>query len=150
MDGIRITLITISIIIIVLGLGLYFLRNYAKSQRQAIRERFPNARYTVVGASFFGQESKTAAQLRGNGSFVILAEELYFQLWLPKQEFRIPLDSITAIETVSSHLGKTRFRPLLKVIFDNGTASDSIAWDLPNMEEAKVQLEKAVKEANRL
>lgn len=46
-------------------------------------------------------------------------------MWIPKKKLIIPLNSIIKIITPKSHLGKTKFRSLLKVIFKN--ESDSVA-----------------------
>lgn len=62
--------------------------------------------------------------------------ELFFRLYIPKKEFRIPIASISGIQVVQSHLGKKISRPLLKVLFTNKTGSaDSIAWYVPNFEQ---------------
>ncbi|WP_371805864.1 hypothetical protein [Candidatus Lokiarchaeum ossiferum] len=79
--------------------------------------------------NFFGLESKGRKQIRGNGVLVLTTQELCFQMYLPTREWRIPLSSITSIETPKSHLGKTKFRPLLMVKFINNEGlPDSIAW----------------------
>jgi len=87
-------------------------------------------------ANFFGQESKGRGQIRGNGLIVLTKDELCFEMYTPKREFTIPLRSISKIETVKSHLSKTKFRPLLKVIYTNELGeTDSLAWlvrDLDN------------------
>jgi hypothetical protein len=59
---------------------------------------------------------------------------LIFELWLPNREFRIPLRNIVTIETPTSFLGKSRFAPLLKVVYtsDQGKA-DSMAWQVRDL-----------------
>ena len=84
---------------------------------------------TTSSSNFFGQESKGMKQIRGNGVLVLTKQELCFQMYLPKREIRIPLASITIIETPKSHLGKTKFHPLLKISYTNEEGiHDSMAW----------------------
>ena len=86
-------------------------------------------------SNFFGQKSKGIKQIRGNGVLILTEEEIYFKLYLPKKEFRIPITSISDIQIAHSHLGKKISHPLLKVLFINDSGSaDSIAWYVPNLE----------------
>jgi len=96
----------------------------------------------IQDANFFGQESLGYFQLRGNGILVVTEEELYFEMWYPEKKFRIPLSSLLSIETTGSHLGKTRGRPLLKVIFRNGKGrKDSMAWLIADVNDCRKLLE---------
>jgi hypothetical protein len=91
-------------------------------------------------ANCFGLKSKGMTQIRGNGCLAATKDELLFIMWLPRKEIRIPRPWITGIERAKSHLGKTVFRPLLRVRFtDELGRSDSVAWavrDLPAWEAA--------------
>ena len=83
----------------------------------------------LVGANFFGQESLKLRQVRGNGVLVLTSEELYFEMWIPKRVFRIPIYSIIDLEETKWHLRKTKNRLLLKIIFTNSMGeTDSVAW----------------------
>ncbi|MBK5113076.1 MAG: hypothetical protein KGD59_07930 [Candidatus Heimdallarchaeota archaeon] len=103
---------------------------FAKRSR-SILEKFEEKniiRYSN-GANFFGQESLKLKQVRGNGVLVLTPKELYFEMWLPKRVYQIPIDSIIDIEVTKWHLRKTKSRDLLKVIFTNPTGeTDSSAW----------------------
>ena len=89
----------------------------------------------LVGANFFGQESLKLRQVRGNGVFVLTSKELYFEMWMPKRVYRIPIYSIIDIEETKWHLKKTKSRPLLKVIFTNPTGeTDSAAWIVKDLD----------------
>ena len=68
-------------------------------------------------SNFFGQESLGLGKIRGNGVLLLTREELYFGMWKPKKEILIPVKSITAITNPQSHMHRSIFRPLLKVIF---------------------------------
>jgi hypothetical protein len=129
------------VIILVLGLAIFFvvvfglvlivLRNVARQKEASARERYPNARQIDRAASFFGQESRGVTQMRGNGTLILTDSDLIFEMWLPSKEFRIPLRSIQAIENPTSFLGKSRFTPLLKVVYTNDQgAADSMAWQV--------------------
>lgn len=93
-----------------------------------------------TSANCFGVESRGMAQVRGNGCLCLGSEQLVFVLWLPRRMLEIPRSKLIGVEQVKSHLGKTKFVPLLKVIFTNDAGDeDSVAWtvrDLPRwMEE---------------
>jgi hypothetical protein len=106
----------------------------AKQKEAHARERYPNARQIDRAASFFGQESRGATQMRGNGTLILTDSDLIFEIWAPNRQFCIPLQSIQAIENPTSFLGKSRFTPLLKVVYvnDEGT-TDSMAWQVRDL-----------------
>ena len=79
--------------------------------------------------NFFGLESLGSWKIRGNGVLMLTEEELFFGMWKPKKEFSIPLNSIIEVTNPKSHMHKSVFRPLLKVIFKNESGDlDSVAW----------------------
>lgn len=68
-------------------------------------------------------------QIRGNGIFILTEKELYFELYLLKIIITIPINQISKIETPRSHLGKSKLKKLLKIIYTNqNQEKDSIAW----------------------
>jgi len=87
-----------------------------------------------VRANNFGLESKGPIQARGNGALVLTARELHFFQLIPAREVRIPLDSITEVKTVRSHLGKTVGRSLLYVSFAADGRQDAMAWSVADVE----------------
>jgi hypothetical protein len=133
-----------SVIALMLGLGVVFavvfggvfvvLRNTARQKEASARERYPQARQIDRAASFFGQESRGATQMRGNGTLILTDSDLIFEMWVPNKQFRIPLRSIQSLENPASFLGKSRFTPLLKVVYtnDQGT-TDAMAWQVPDL-----------------
>jgi hypothetical protein len=95
-----------------------------------------NIRKMAASANGFGVQSDGYGQIRGNGVLALTDEELYFLMWIPRREIRIPLDDITDIATPKSHLGKTKMQPLLKVSFVNRDGDDdSVAWLVPELED---------------
>ena len=85
--------------------------------------------YLYACANFFGQESLKLKQVRGNGVLILTPSELFFEMWLPKRIFQIPITDIIEIEKTKWHLKKTKSRDLLKIIFTNPTGEiDSAAW----------------------
>jgi len=70
---------------------------------------------------------------------LILADsELFFHQWWVNKKFRIPYRAITVIEHPTSFLGKTRYTPLLKVVYTNDQGlTDSMAWWVDNPYELK-------------
>lgn len=116
-------------------------RRMASEREASVRQRFPAARMIEGSALFYGQESSGAMQLRGNSVLVLTDNELYSEMWLPHREFRIAHNTIQSAETVNSFLGKTNFRPILKVTFqtpEGGT--DSMAWLVKDVEAWKQAL----------
>lgn len=94
-------------------------------------------------ANFFGQESLGSWKIRGNGVLLLTKNELFFEMWKPRKQIAIPIDSISQIENPRSFLGKSVFKPLLKVIFENKDAKiDSIAWYVKNLNEWNEKLYK--------
>jgi hypothetical protein len=130
-----------SVIILLLGLAVVFVGvivvlSYVARQKEArARERYPNARQIDRAASFFGQESRGVRQLRGNGTLILTDSDLIFEMWVPNKQLRIPLRSIQTIENPKSFLGKSRFTPLLKVVYVNeeGT-TDAMAWQVRDLD----------------
>ena len=76
-----------------------------------------------------GLESRGVLQGRGNGALVLTANELGWFRFVPERsDLRIPRESITKVDTVMTHLGKTYGRDLLRVTFMNDGKPDSMAW----------------------
>ena len=85
-------------------------------------------------ASFFGKKSKKFKQVRGNGVLILTRRELFFRRLMPESEISIPLQNVQGVETPLSFLGKSIFRPLLKVDYRTETGeADSIAWYVKNL-----------------
>lgn len=118
---------------VVLGGALAVLRKVARQKEAGARDRYPNARQIDRTASFFGQESRGVAQMRGNGTLILTDTDLIFEMWLPSREFRIPLSSIQTLENPLSFLGKSRFAPLLKVVYTNEGTTDAMAWQVRDL-----------------
>jgi hypothetical protein len=82
----------------------------------------------------FGLESRGVMQGRGNGALVLTADELCWLRFVPERtDLRLPLASITKVDTVTSHLGKSYGRSLLRVSFTNDGKPDSMAWYVPDL-----------------
>lgn len=105
-------------------------------------DQYPNALAVNRGANYFGIQSGGVWQLRGNGTFVLNRDEIYFIRWLIKKEIRIPIRQIVSIEMPMSFLGKTYFTPLLKVVFTDATGKqDAVAWAMTDVAGMKRQIE---------
>jgi hypothetical protein len=112
--------------------GILISLGYMARQKEAqARQRYPTARKIDRAASFFGQQSRGVMQLRGNGILILTDTELIFELWVPKRMVHIPVETIRSVENPRSFLGKSRFTPLLKVVFvDEHGVEDAIAWQV--------------------
>lgn len=138
------TLAGIGGVLLLLGLAVFFalvfggvfvaLGYIARQKEASARERYPTARQIDRAASFFGQESRGVAQVRGNGTLILTDAELIFELWVPHREFRIPLRQIQSLENPTAFLGKSRFTPLLKVVYTNAQGRpDAMAWQVSDL-----------------
>lgn len=132
------------VVMLLLGLAVFFsivfggvfvvLRNMARQKEASARARYPDARQIDRTASFFGQQSRGVTQMRGNGTLILTDSDLIFEMWILNREFRIPLQSIQSLENPSSFLGKSRFTPLLKVVYTNEQgATDAMAWHVADL-----------------
>ena len=131
---IRIALIVFPIVFL-LFLIMRFLKNLQAKRLMEVTEKLKGKNILCItsNSNFFGLESVGMLQVRGNGVLVLTDEELLFSMWTPKKEISIPLKSIKKTEIVKSFLGKTKFRPLLKVVFQNEkNETDSAAWLVSN------------------
>ncbi len=139
----QIVLIVLVIVVITLVIAFIWLRNVARQRTTILRQRFPAARAIISGANFFGQESRGIVQLRGNGTLVITDTDLYFEKWLPRKEYHIPLANIQAIEMPRVFLRKSLgLNPLLKVVYRNSSGQqDAMAWFIPDLTSVKQLLE---------
>jgi len=143
----------VKILMVVVALALLYLLLKAAGKAQTkeaeeLLERFRDKKVVTVksGANFFGQESLGYSQMRGNCSLVITEDEIFSEMWLPKRSFTIPVASIVSIETPKSFLGKSRGRPLLKVVFTNENGvNDSAAWQVRGLSETVKLLRDIVK-----
>lgn len=143
MSAIEIVLLTILILLVVFTVTTLRLRSASRAHVQAVQERLPNIR-RISQANFFGQESAGLVQTRGTGTLALTDTELYFEKMLPRREYRIPLAAVEVVETPSSYLTKTQFRPLLKVVFrDEGGQLDSMAWLVTDLDDWLQALEAA-------
>jgi hypothetical protein len=94
-------------------------------------------------ATFFGLESRSVTQIRGNGILLLTDADLVFGMFRPARDVVIPLPNIVKIELAESHLAKTAFQPLLKVYFTDETGHvDSAAWRLANPAQWKARLDR--------
>jgi len=147
MDIFGITLNGIGLVlvfVVVFGGVFVMLRRTARQKEASARARYPTARQIDRAASFFGQESRGPTQMRGNGTLILTNSDLIFEMWLPSTEFRIPLRSIQALENPISFLGKSRFTPLLKVVYTNEQgATDAMAWQVPDLSGWMGQIDQA-------
>ncbi|MBZ0319610.1 MAG: hypothetical protein K8L91_24580 [Anaerolineae bacterium] len=106
------------------------------------RTRFPDAKTIITDANLFGQESKGVGQIGGTGMLVVTDSEVYFERYLPKAEFHIPMSSIQSIETPDKYMGKSIGSPLIKLNFTNEQGqADSIGWWVADVESLKTLIE---------
>lgn len=140
-DILLLVVVILLVTLIPIAIALFVVRRSQARRLSEMIARYPNARL-VEPALFYGQESAGVTQLRGNGVLALLPDRIQFEMLIPKREFRIPLQQITAIECPTSFLGKTNFRPLLKVVYlgEKGQP-DAMAWLVTDSSVWKASLE---------
>ena len=107
------------------------LKRLFRKRIRELHEKFEKEKILIFDdiANFFGLESRGTWKVRGNGVLILTEEELFFGMWKPKKELIISVKSITEIANPKSHMHKSVFRPLLKVMFKNVKGNnDSAAW----------------------
>ena len=118
-----------------------------RKKNSKILEKYSNLGIVLSceGANFFGQESLTMKQVRGNGVLILTNEELIFEYWFPKRVLRIPLSKIHGLEKTKWHLRKTKGVNLIKVRFTNKEyKEDSAAWWVKDIEQWTQLLESII------
>jgi hypothetical protein len=123
------------------GLGLLF-RRLRHGLRHRVLRRFPREAIVLAeGANFFGRRSAGLAQIRGHGALVLTRELLWFAMAVPAREVEVPVHLIRSVTTPRSYLGKTIFRPLLAVRFEDPAGEDEIGWAVKDAEKWRQALE---------
>ncbi|MGM0440915.1 MAG: hypothetical protein ACQEQC_00620 [Elusimicrobiota bacterium] len=110
----------------------------AKKRTAQVLKKFKDKNIVGISSSanFFGLKSRGAGQVRGNGILILTKNKIYFEMWMPKKVIDIPISRIVQVDTVRSHLKKTKFKPLLKITFtDADGMRDSAAWLVNNTQE---------------
>ena len=142
--GIGLTVGLTLVLITALGSLLLMLRSVARKMEADAWRRYPQAYRIDRTASFFGQQSRGVTQIRGNGTLILTDSDLIFEMWLPRREYRIALASIESLENPKSFLGKTRFVPLLQVVFHHESETkDAMAWQVRDLHGWMQKIEEA-------
>ncbi|MBD3413020.1 MAG: hypothetical protein GF421_01140 [Candidatus Aminicenantes bacterium] len=124
-----------------------FLKKAKSDIQKKIAQRYQGHHIVLKdnSANFFGKGSLKSKQVRGNGILILTEDEIYFSMFLPRKEIIVPLHSIQNIETPKSFLGKTKFKPLLKISFEacHGV-QDSAAWLVRDVEKWKKEIQNRI------
>jgi hypothetical protein len=118
-----------------------------KKRTREIEDQFvgKNVLLTSRGANFFGQDSKRVPQMRGNGVLILTDKEIFFGMWTPKKELKIPIVAIKSVENPKSFHGKSVFRKLLKITFENDEGDmDAAAWYVKDLDSWTRDLEQLI------
>ena len=137
----------ISSAILVILIPLYSLGRIAKNRVEQVKAKFDENEIILATShvNFFGQESLGSKQTRGNGYLILTENVLYFMMLIPKREIVISMQAVTGSELTSWHIGKSKSRPLLKVVFTNGEGKrDSGAWLIRDPNKWKEEIEELI------
>ena len=110
---------------------IVILKKIFKKRINEIHEKYRNKDILIADdiSNFFGLESAGVWKVRGNGVLLLTKEDLFFGMWKPKRDLLIPVKSIIDITNPKSHMHRSVYKPLLKVIFRNeNEEQDSAAW----------------------
>ena len=144
MSWIWIVLISVAGAVVLIAVLRVVLRGLARNRVADADELLAGERVVMrePSANLFGLQSQGMGQVRGNGVLTLTETCLHFLMWLPKREVSIDLRTIRSIETPKSFLGKSKFRPLLKVDFtDERGQQDAAAWLVADLEAWKDAVE---------
>lgn len=86
-------------------------------------------------ARSLGITSQGVGQMRGSGTLALTATELIFLQAVPATDTRIPLSSISLVDTCTSHLGKSVGSKLLRITWAAAQGEDSIALQVANLDD---------------
>ncbi len=139
--------LTIGGSLLVLVLVIFALRQFLRGLRARGRVEI-DKRYTASEvllaetlAQSFGQQSRGVTQLRGSGALALTTTELFFMMYVPARELRIPLSCVKTVSLVRSHLGKTQVSKLLHVRYTAEGIDDAIAWRIPHPDTWRAKIE---------
>ena len=145
--GSAILVAVVVIVAVVFAIVLVVLRKFLQGLRArgraAIDARYPatDVLLSETLAQSYGEESKGVTQVRGNGALALTRSEIFFLLYVPERELRIPVASIQDVTHPRSHLGKSGGARLLHVRWTRDGASDAIAWRVPDPDAWKAKID---------
>ena len=111
-------------------LGVW-LRKLKRETAALVRRELEGQKTVLIDemANCFGLESVGMMQVRGNGCLAATDEKILFVMWKPRKKLTIERARITGVEETKWHLGKSKGRTMLKVLFENDQGKqDSVAW----------------------
>lgn len=151
MDKAYIVIISVlcSVVCLLFFISLIFKFTQKKLEKYILKKFNKNE---IIGsttkANFFGLKSIGSKQIRGNGAIVLTKEKLYFIRATPLKEHVIRIDRVTEISLPTSFNGKSIFKKLLCVHYQNCDQEEAIAWAVKNPEKWKLAIENLIKTAN--
>ena len=142
----KIALFVILLLLVITTVQKFIYGFFRKKLAERIKERFRGRQIIMqaLNANYFGRKIRGGRQIRGNGALVLLPDELWFLLAAPSREISIPISSIKSVDLKMSFLGKSVFRKLLTVSFENQGQIETIAWYVPNVEMWRQELESLI------
>ncbi len=123
------------------------LRKLAMLKRDGVVAKLGEHNILVIepGANCFGERSRGAKQVRGNGCWALTREKIYFEYWVGTHAIDIPLREVCGTRIAKSFLGKTRGRTLLVVAYRNEQGEeDECAWLFQDPESVRGRIEELI------
>lgn len=81
-----------------------------------------------IAATALGRTGEGTEALTGTGTLVLTPDELGFAQWRPERLLRIRRSDIVRTDTTREHLGKTMKHDVLRVTWRDGSAEESVAF----------------------
>jgi len=127
--------IVVGAMLFIAGIVLFLrgLRDKAVERLRSLREDEPLLQ--EMSANFSGFSSKRGGQIRGNCLLALYPDEIIFIMWAPRKVIRIPMRSVSHVDTVRNHAGRWLPYPQLHIVYTDETgAVDGVAWALSHPE----------------
>jgi hypothetical protein len=122
-------------VILALALVLIPIRRRARRGEAELAQELGPGLRRVETVNSLGLKSLGRAQVRGNGTLALSADELRFRQWVPRRDVRIPLTDVTDVGTERWWLGKSVGQRLRCVRWRTGDGGeDAIALQVRDLD----------------
>lgn len=147
MDKTYIIVISVScgVICLLIFINLFFRLTQKKLEKYILTEfNKDEILGATTRANFFGLKSLGSKQIRGNAAIVLTNDKLFSIRASPFQELVIPIENIDEISLPTSFNGRSVFKQLLCIHYQNDGQEEAIAWTLANPEKWKQAIENLI------
>ena len=143
-------IVIISVICGVISL-LFFINIFLRSTQKKLEEYILNnfnkkeILSATTKANMLGLKSLGSRQIRGNGAIILTNKNLFSIRAKPFQEKVISIENINEISLPTSFNGKSVFKKLLCIHYQENGKEEAIAWAVSNPAKWKLAIENVLK-----